>query len=389
MNTEFISALEQIEAEKGIAKEVLLEAIEAALISAYRRNFGSAQNVRVEIKRDTGEMHVYAQKEIVAEVTDSRLEATLEEARQTNGNLQVGDILEVEVTPRDFGRIAAQTAKQVVVQRIREAERGIIYDTFSSREGDIVTGQIHRIEHRNVLIDVGKVEGVLTPQEQINGEVYRPGDRLKCYIVEVRKTTKGPQIMVSRTHPGLLKRLFELEVPEIHDGVVEIKAISREAGARSKIAVWSRDENVDPVGACVGPRGMRVQAIVSELRGEKIDIIKWAPDASVFVANALSPAKVISVTTEEEEGKVARVVVPDYQLSLAIGKEGQNARLAARLTGWKIDIKSESQAASSFDAEQEDWDGEYSGDLHEGEEFAEAAPRLADEGGPGDADGEA
>lgn len=389
MNTEFISALEQIEEEKGITKEVLLEAIEAALISAYRRNFGSAQNVRVEINRDTGEMHVYAQKEIVAEVTDSRLEATLEEARQTNGNLQVGDILEVEVTPRDFGRIAAQTAKQVVVQRIREAERGIIYDTFSSREGDIVTGQIHRIEHRNVLIDLGKVEGVLTPQEQINGEIYRPGDRLKCYIVEVRKTTKGPQIMVSRTHPGLLKRLFEFEVPEIHDGVVEIKAISREAGARSKIAVWSRDENVDPVGACVGPRGMRVQAIVSELRGEKIDIIKWDPDTSVFVANALSPAKVIAVTTEEEEGKVARVVVPDYQLSLAIGKEGQNARLAARLTGWKIDIKSESQAASSFGAEQEDWDGEYSGDLHEGEEFAEAAPRLAGEGGPGDADGEA
>ncbi len=384
MNTEFISALEQIEQEKGIAKEVLLEAIEAALISAYRRNFGSAQNVRVEIHRDTGEMHVYAQKEVVAEVTDPRLEASVDEGRERG--LQAGDILEVEVTPRDFGRIAAQTAKQVVVQRIREAERGIIYDTFSSREGDIVTGQIHRIEHRNVLIDLGKVEGVLTPQEQINGEIYRPGDRLKCYIVEVRKTTKGPQIMVSRTHPGLLKRLFELEVPEVHDGVVEIKAISREAGARSKMAVWSRDENVDPVGACVGPRGMRVQAVSSELRGEKVDVIEWDPDPSVFVANALSPAKVISVTTEEEEGKVARVVVPDYQLSLAIGKEGQNARLAARLTGWKIDIKSESQVGE----EQETWsDGQYTGDASSAEEYAEAGPEPQGEGGPDSADGEA
>ena len=383
MNTEFISALEQIEQEKGIAKEVLLEAIEAALISAYRRNFGSAQNVRVEIHRDTGEMHVYAQKEVVAEVTDPRLEASVDEGRERG--LQAGDILEVEVTPRDFGRIAAQTAKQVVVQRIREAERGIIYDTFSSREGDIVTGQIHRIEHRNVLIDLGKVEGVLTPQEQINGEIYRPGDRLKCYIVEVRKTTKGPQIMVSRTHPGLLKRLFELEVPEVHDGVVEIKAISREAGARSKMAVWSRDENVDPVGACVGPRGMRVQAVSSELRGEKVDVIEWDPDPSVFVANALSPAKVISVTTEEE-GKVARVVVPDYQLSLAIGKEGQNARLAARLTGWKIDIKSESQVGE----EQESWsDGQYTGHANSAEEYAEAGPEPQGEGGPDSADGEA
>ncbi|MGE5590756.1 MAG: transcription termination factor NusA [Bacillota bacterium] len=383
MNTEFISALEQIEQEKGIAKEVLLEAIEAALISAYRRNFGSAQNVRVEINRDTGEMHVFAQKEVVAEVTDPRLEASVEEGRERG--LQPGDILEVEVTPRDFGRIAAQTAKQVVVQRIREAERGIIYDTFSSREGDIVTGQIHRIEHRNVLIDLGKVEGVLTPQEQINGEIYRPGDRLKCYIVEVRKTTKGPQIMVSRTHPGLLKRLFELEVPEVHDGVVEIKAISREAGARSKMAVWSRDENVDPVGACVGPRGMRVQAVSSELRGEKVDVIEWDPDPSVFVANALSPAKVISVTTEDE-GKVARVVVPDYQLSLAIGKEGQNARLAARLTGWKIDIKSESQVGE----EQESWsDGEYTGDAYAADEAADAGPEPLDEGGPDSADGKA
>lgn len=342
MKAEFIGALEQLEDERGIAKEVLLDAIEAALISAYRRNFGSAQNVRVEIHRETGEIRVFALKNIVAEVTDPRLEASLEEARAIDPSLCLGDVLEVEVTPRDFGRIAAQTAKQVVVQRIREAERGIIYEEFSSREGDIATGVIHRIEHRNVLIDMGKAEAVLAPPEQIPGEVYRPNDRIKTYIIEVRKTTKGPQIMVSRTHPGLLKRLFELEVPEIHDGIVEIKGIAREAGARSKIAVASRDENVDPVGACVGPKGMRVQAVVQELRGEKVDIIEWSSDPAVFVAKALAPAKVVSVDIVEE-GKIARVVVPDYQLSLAIGKEGQNARLAAKLTGWKIDIKSESQ----------------------------------------------
>lgn len=391
MNTEFIAALEQIEVEKGIAKEVLLEAIEAALISAYRRNFGSLQNVRVEINRETGEIHVYAQKEVAEQIEDPRLQVTVEEARLQNPALGLGDILENEVTPREFGRIAAQTAKQVVVQRIREAERGIIYDTFSSREGDIVTGQIHRIEYRNVLIDLGRVEGVLTPQEQINGEVYRPGDRLKCYILEVRKTTKGPQVMLSRTHPGLLKRLFELEVPEIHDGVVEIKAISREAGARSKLAVWSRDTNVDPVGACVGPRGMRVQSIVAELKGEKIDIVKWDPDPTVFVANALSPAKVVSVATEEGESKVARVVVPDYQLSLAIGKEGQNARLAAKLTGWKIDIKSQTQAAQgpAYYEEDPDQSGYDAGEAEGGGDYAEPVPPVSDEGGPNDAGGEA
>ncbi|MHB9145914.1 MAG: transcription termination factor NusA [Symbiobacteriia bacterium] len=391
MNTEFIAALEQIEVEKGIAKEVLLEAIEAALISAYRRNFGSLQNVRVEINRETGEIHVYAQKEVAEQIEDPRLQVTVEEARQQNPALSLGDVLENEVTPREFGRIAAQTAKQVVVQRIREAERGIIYDTFSSREGDIVTGQIHRIEYRNVLIDLGRVEGVLTPQEQINGEVYRPGDRLKCYILEVRKTTKGPQVMLSRTHPGLLKRLFELEVPEIHDGVVEIKAISREAGARSKLAVWSRDTNVDPVGACVGPRGMRVQSIVAELKGEKIDIVKWDPDPTVFVANALSPAKVVSVATEEGESKVARVVVPDYQLSLAIGKEGQNARLAAKLTGWKIDIKSQTQAAQGpeYYEEAPDQSGYDAGEAEDGGDYAEPVPPVSDEGGPNDAGGEA
>lgn len=342
MNTEFIEALEELEREKGIAMDVLIEALEAALISAYKRNFGSLQNVRVHIDRETGDIKVFARKTVVEKVEDDRSEITLEDARARDARYELEDIVEIEVTPRDFGRIAAQTAKQVVVQRIREAERGIIFEEFSSREGDIVTGIVQRQDQKNVYIDLGKTEAILAPTEQIPGEDYRHGDRIKTYIVEVRKTTKGPQILVSRTHPGLLKRLFELEVPEIHDGTVELKSVAREAGARSKIAVYSKDENVDPVGACVGPKGMRVQTIVSELKGEKIDIVKWSQDPAKFVANALSPAKVVSVVIYEDD-KIARVVVPDYQLSLAIGKEGQNARLAAKLTGWKIDIKSESQ----------------------------------------------
>lgn len=338
-----MQAFEQLGKEKGIAPEVLFDAIEAALISAYKRNFGSAQNVRVSLDRSTGEIHVYARKNVVEEVADSRLEMDLEEARSHDVRYELGDIVEIEVTPKDFGRIAAQTAKQVVVQRIREAERGIIYEEFSNRESDILTGIVQRIEQKNVFIDLGKAEAILAPSEQIAGEMYKHGDRLKTYIIEVKKTTKGPQILVSRTHPGLLKRLFELEVPEIHDGIVEIKSVAREPGLRSKIAVYSRDENVDPVGACVGHKGMRVQAIVNELKGEKIDIVKWNADPAKYIANALSPAKVITVEVNEIE-KVSKVVVPDYQLSLAIGKEGQNARLAAKLTGWKIDIKSESQA---------------------------------------------
>jgi len=343
MNTEFIEALEDLEREKGIAMEILLEAIEAALISAYKRNFGSLQNVRVQIDRTSGEVKVYARKTVVEEVLDPRADISLEDARKIDPRYELEDIVEIEVTPRDFGRIAAQTAKQVVVQRIREAERGLIYEEFANREGDIVTGIVQRYEQKNVLIDLGKIEAVLQPSEQTNGEEYRPGDRVKTYIIEVKKTTKGPQVLVSRTHPGLLKRLFELEVPEIHDGVVELKGVAREAGSRSKIAVYSADENIDPVGACVGPKGARVQTVVNELRGEKIDIIRWNPHPAQFVASALSPAKVVFVEIFEEE-KIARVVVPDYQLSLAIGKEGQNARLAAKLTGWKIDIKSESQA---------------------------------------------
>jgi transcription termination/antitermination protein NusA len=343
MNTDFMEALEQLEKEKGIRKEVLIEAIEAALISGYKRNFNSAQNVRVDVNRVSGVVQVFARKQVVEEVTDPRLEISLEAAKQINPRYQLGDIVELEVTPRDFGRIAAQTAKQVVTQRIREAERGLIYDAFVDREEDIVTGVVQRQDAKNYYVDLGKVEAILPLHEVMPTEQFKHNDRIKAYITKVERTSKGPQIFLSRTHPGLLKRLFELEVPEIYEGVVEIKSVAREAGHRSKIAVYARNPEVDPVGACVGPKGARVQTIVNELRGEKIDIVKWSDDIAVFVANALSPSKVVSVDIQEAE-KVARVVVPDYQLSLAIGKEGQNARLAAKLTNWKIDIKSESQA---------------------------------------------
>ncbi|MEW9667673.1 transcription termination factor NusA [Ammoniphilus sp. 3BR4] len=343
MNSDFIEALNDLEKEKGINKEILIEAIEAALISGYKRNFNSAQNVRVDINRDTGAVKVFARKNVVEEVLDPRLEISLEAAQEIDPNFTFDDIVEIEVTPRDFGRIAAQTAKQVVTQRIREAERGIIFSEFIDREDDIITGIVQRQDARNYYIDLGKVEAIMPVNEKMPGENFQQGDRIKAYITKVEKTTKGPQIFVSRTHPGLLKRLFELEVPEIFDGVVELKSVAREAGDRSKIAVHSIDPNVDPVGACVGPKGARVQTIVNELRGEKIDIVRWSEDPTVYVANALSPSKVISVEVSEEE-KMTRVMVPDYQLSLAIGKRGQNARLAAKLTGWKIDIKSESQA---------------------------------------------
>ena len=347
MNTEFLEALRDLEREKGISANILLEAIEAALLSAYKRNFGSLQNAHVLIDRETGDCKVFAQRTIVEEVGDSRLEISIAEARAIDPLYNLNDVVETEVTPRNFGRIAAQTAKQVVVQRIREAERNIIYEQFANREGDIVSGVVQRIEQKNAFIELGKTEAILTPVEQIPGETYLPGSRIKAYIIEVKKTTKGPQIFVSRTHPGLLKRLLELEVPELQEGVVELKSVAREAGYRSKIAVYSRDENIDPVGACVGPKGMRVQTIVNELNGEKLDIIKWDTEPSKFVASSLSPAKVAAVEIWEDE-KIARVIVPDYQLSLAIGKEGQNARLAAKLTGWKIDIKSESQMAELY-----------------------------------------
>ncbi|WP_059105203.1 transcription termination factor NusA [Shouchella shacheensis] len=343
MNSEFMNALSTLEIDKGIKKEVIIEAIEAALISGYKRNFSQAQNVRVDVNRDNGSIRVFARKVVVEEVFDKRLEISEHEAREGNPNYEVDDVVEIEVTPKDFGRIAAQTAKQVVTQRVREAERGIIYSDFIDREEDIMNGIVQRQDHRFIYVDLGKVEALLPLSEQMPNESYKHNDRIKAFITKVEKTTKGPQILISRTHPGLLKRLFELEVPEIYDGTVEIKSVSREAGDRSKISVHSENPEVDSVGACVGPRGQRVQTIVDELKGEKIDIVEWSEDPVVYVANALSPAKVVKVNVFEEE-KMTQVIVPDYQLSLAIGKRGQNARLAAKLTNWKIDIKSESEA---------------------------------------------
>ncbi|MEQ2526522.1 transcription termination/antitermination protein NusA [Robertmurraya yapensis] len=343
MSSELLDALDILEKEKGISRDVIIEAIEAALISAYRRNFNQAQNVRIDLNLGTGTMKVYARKEVVDEVFDPRLEISVEDARQINPNYQIEDVVELEVTPKDFGRIAAQTAKQVVTQRVREAERGIIYSEFIDREEDIMTGIVQRVDSKFIYVSLGKIEAILPANEQMPNERYKPHDRIKVFITKVEKTTKGPQIFVSRTHPGLLKRLFEIEVPEIYDGTVEIKSVSREAGDRSKISVHSENPEVDPVGSCVGPKGARVQAVVNELKGEKIDIVKWSSDPVVFVANALSPSKVLDVIVSEEE-KATTVVVPDYQLSLAIGKRGQNARLAAKLTGWKIDIKSETDA---------------------------------------------
>lgn len=344
MNLEFIDALEDLEKEKGVSKEILIETIEAALVSAYKRNFGSSQNVRTEIDRINGDVKVYSQKKIVEEVENDFLEISLEEARSSFGiNYEIDDVVEFEVTPRNFGRIAAQTAKQVVVQRIREAEREVIYGEFINRESEIVTGVVARVSKGLVYVSLGKIEGIINQSEQTLGEEYEIGQRIKTYILEVKKTTKGPQILLSRSHPGLVKRLFELEVPEIYDGVVQIKSIAREAGSRTKIAVHSVDENIDPIGACVGPKGSRVKNVVDELKGEKIDIIKYSQDPGEFISTSLSPSKVVSVEVDEKE-KSAKVIVPDYQLSLAIGKEGQNARLAAKLTNWKIDIKSESQA---------------------------------------------
>lgn len=346
MNEEFIIAIKELGKEKGIEPEILFQAVEEALVAAYKKNSGTNQNVRVEMNKKSGETHIYAQMVVVEGEPENAGEISLAAAQAKDPYYQVGDFLEVEVTPKNFGRIATQNAKQVVVQRIREAERGMVFERFQNREQDIVTGVIQRMENGNVFIDLGKVEAVLEANEQISGEIYQYHDRIKTYIVEVKRNTKGTQIKVSRTHPGLLKRLFELEVPEIQDGVVEIKSVAREAGMRSKISVYTTDEKVDAVGACVGQKGLRVQNIVKELRGEKIDIVKYSEDPAQYVANALSPAKVVSTEVNLEE-KICRVVVPDYQLSLAIGKEGQNARLAAKLTGWKIDIKSESQAAEA------------------------------------------
>ncbi|WP_446899513.1 transcription termination factor NusA [Clostridium sp. LBM24168] len=346
MNQEFIEALKEIVKEKGISKDLLFTTIEDALVAAYKKNYvvrgGNNQNVKVTMNRENGEIHVYSQKTVVESPEDYVNEISLEEAKSIDQKYELGDLVSMEVTPRKFGRVAAQAAKQVVIQRIKEEERRIIYNDFAEKEDDIITGVVIRKDKNNVLIDLGKTEAVLGPNEQMPGEKYNYNDRIKLYIVEVKNTTKGAQIVISRTHPGLIKRLFELEVPEIFDGIVDIKSIAREAGSRTKIAVHSNDENVDPMGACVGPRGVRVQSIVSELKNEKIDIIKWSKLPEEYISNALSPAKVIDVELDEDN-KFAQIVVDDDQLSLAIGKEGQNVRLAAKLTGWKIDIKSRSQ----------------------------------------------
>lgn len=342
MNAEFIAALDELEQEKGIDKQILLDTIENALISAYKRNFGITQNARVTINDVTGEIVVYAEKNVVDDVFDDTFEISLEEAKKINEAYELGDTLEIEVTPASFGRIAAQTAKQVVVQRIREAERGVIFDQYIDREGEIMTAVIQRHERGAYFVDLGRAEGILPMSETIPGEKYEQGMRLKVYVLEVRKTAKGPQIVTSRSHPGLVKRLFEFEVPEISQNTVVIKSIAREAGQRTKISVYAEDDNVDPVGACVGPRGSRIDRIVSELGNERIDVIPWSADMTEYISNALRPAKVIMCQVHNDE-KAAKVIVPDYQLSLAIGKEGQNARLAAKLTGFKIDIKSQSQ----------------------------------------------
>ncbi len=342
MNKEFILAIDELEKEKEISKDLLIEAIESALVSAYKKNYGTSQNVRVSIDKDAGDIDVLMRKDVVEEVFDPLIEVSLEEAKSIDPEYELGDVIEYQVTPKDFGRIAAQTAKQVVVQRIREAERGIIYDDFINRQSEVATGIIHRLSNETVFVNIGRTEGILAVTEQVRGEKYIVNNRLKVYIMDVKKTTKGPQVYLSRSHPGLIKRLFELEVPEIQDGIVEIKSIAREAGSRTKLAVYSDDENVDAVGACVGSRGNRVQAVVDELFDEKIDIINWSEDPKDFISNALSPAKAEQVIIDEE-GRSATVIVPDYLLSLAIGKEGQNVRLAAKLCGWKIDIKSHSQ----------------------------------------------
>jgi N utilization substance protein A len=346
VNKEFMSAISQVCHERQLPKEVVLEAIEAALISAYKRNFGAAQNIMAKIEPETGEAKVFVEKEVVAEITDDKKEMTLEEARKYNSEAETGDIIHIETTPTDFGRIAAQTAKQVILQRIREAERDSLYSSYAEREGEIINGTVQSIEPNQVTLSLGKVEAILPRSEQIPTERYRIGQRVRAYVSDVQKTTRGPTIIVSRTHRNMLRRLLELEVPEIYNGTVEIKSIAREAGYRSKVAVAALQEGIDPVGSCVGMRGVRIQSIVNELNGEKTDVVQWSPDVATFIANGLSPAKVLNVTLDDKgHGKTATVVVPDKQLSLAIGKEGQNARLAAKLTGWRIDIKSATEAA--------------------------------------------
>ena len=375
MNKELMGALDELEREKNISKETLLDAIEQSLIQAYKNHFGKADNVHVTINRETGDFSVYADRKVVEFVEDPAEEVSLVEAQKQNTNAEVGDILKVPVHSDKFGRIATQNAKNVILQKIREEERKVLFDQYHGNEKEVVTGIVQRVVGHNVSVNLGKADAILAENEQVKGETFKPTERIKVYILEVKDTPKGPRILVSRTHPGLVKRLFESEVAEVKDGTVEIKSIAREAGSRTKLAVWSNDPDVDPVGACVGVNGARVSAIVNELRGEKIDIINWDENPAILIENALSPAKVISVMADPDE-KTALVVVPDYQLSLAIGKEGQNARLAARLTGFKIDIKSETQARESGDFYDYDEDDD---EYYEDDEYEESEESATEE----------
>ena len=376
MNTELLEALTILEEEKNISKDTMMDAIENSLISACKNHFGTSDNIKVIMDRETCDYSVFAEKEVVEEVFDPALEISLEDAEKLDSSLHLGDIAQIPVESKSFGRIATQNAKNLILQKIREEERKAVFDQYFEKEKDIVTGVVQRYVGKNISINLGRADAMLTENEQVKGEVFKPTDRIKLYVVEVKNAPKGPKILVSRTHPELVKRLFEAEVAEVKDGTVEIKSIAREAGSRTKMAVWSNDPNVDPVGACVGLNGARVNAVVNELRGEKIDIINWDENPALLIENALSPAKVISVLADPDE-KVASVIVPDYQLSLAIGKEGQNARLAARLTGYKIDIKSETQAIESGELpadymdqmammDEEGYVGEYETDYEEG-----------------------
>ncbi|HBA68135.1 MAG TPA: transcription termination/antitermination protein NusA, partial [Lachnospiraceae bacterium] len=395
-NKELMEALEILEREKEISKETLFEAIENSLITACKNHFGKADNVKVEIDRDTCDFYCYAEKEVVEEVEDKVLQISLPEAQEISADAKIGDLIRVEIKSKEFGRIATQNAKSVILQKIREEERSVIYNQYFEKEKDVVTGIVQRYVGRNISINLGKADAILNENEQVRGENFRPTERIKVYILEVKNTPKGPRILVSRTHPELVKRLFESEVTEIKDGTVEIKSIAREAGNRTKMAVWSNNPNVDAVGACVGINGVRVNTIVEELRGEKIDIVNWDENPGNLIQNALSPAKIVAVFADPDE-KTAKVVVPDYQLSLAIGKEGQNARLAARLTGYKIDIKSETQAKDAPGFRYEDYIDEYDeygeedyeeefeeesfdGESYEGEETGETEEVYEEEG---------
>ena len=352
-NKELILALEELEKEKGISKAYLLESIETALVTAYKRNFDALENVKVVMDQNTGATHVFSIKEVMERANDDALEISIEEAKKINKDLEEGDQVEVEIVPKDFGRIAAQTAKQVIIQKLREAERNIVYTEFNDRKGEIVSGLVQKADNNIVIMDLGKLEGIMPIKEQIPTEKYRVNDKVKGYVLDVQRGEKGaPQVIVSRSHPDFVRKLLEFEIPEIYEGVIEIKSVSRDPGYRSKVAVYSPDENIDPVGSCVGQKGVRIQNIINELNGEKIDVIEWNPDPSIFISAALLPAQIMAVDIKEEE-KFAQVIVPDDQLSLAIGKSGQNVRLAAKLTNWKIDIKSETQFRELLEKEQE------------------------------------